>query len=96
MNSKQLDKIANALAMSRKGAYNFVVAVAWTMVQNITLMFPMMLVFLTIEAIFAGTLTLYLWHFVLLGVAMIAIMYWVYLISTRYLSTSVPKVPLCE
>lgn len=65
------------LALSAQGACNFVQAIVWTAVQNITYMFPIMLVYLFIGSLFEGTLMDSLWLFVGLSLLFIIVMYFV-------------------
>lgn len=65
------------LALSALGACNFVQAIVWTTVQNITYMFPIMLVYLFIGSLFEGTLMDSLWLFVGLSLLFIIVMYFV-------------------
>lgn len=65
------------LALSTRGAYNFVQAIVWTAVQNLTFMFPIALVYLFIGSLFEGTLKSQFWYFLGLSILFIIMMYFV-------------------
>lgn len=72
---KMIKWMEEHLALSTQGAYNFVQAIIWTAVQNLTFMFPIILVYLFIDSLFEGTLMTQLWHYLTLGTLFIIVMY---------------------
>lgn len=70
-----IDRIGRRLALSEEGVRHFLGAVGWTALQNITIMFPVMLVYLFVTALFGGTLAERLGLFAGLGILFLLVMW---------------------
>lgn len=63
------------MALSNRGAKNFLKACLWTGLQNISFMLPIMLVYLFVESLFGGDTALSLWEVVGGSIVSLLVMY---------------------
>lgn len=77
-NKRIIGKIQRALAVSKTGAKGFIKAVGWSVVQNLTNIFPIVLVFLMIQLITqnAGITQINVLIVVSLALGFVIVMYW--------------------
>lgn len=81
--------LQDKLAVSEYGAKGFLRGMLWTALQNITLMLPVMLVYLMIEWLFTDQLMERLWLFIGLGLLSLIVMY---IVALRQYDSTFPTV----